>query len=120
MSYNISDWKTKELSSFQIPISALLECDDMDSPIFDDTTGLQIFMGLSEGFELRGEESGGRLLVDHIEYWGLASGRNFDDLKAIFKASKGTLVAILTWEGGDSIERLVVRDGSITQESVEL
>jgi hypothetical protein len=120
MSYNISTWTTKELRDFRVPMKALLECDELDSPVYDDVTGVQTFTGLSEAFELCGMETDDWLHVQHIEYWGIGSGRNFDDLKDIFSQSTGLLIAILVWEGGDSIERLTVQNGTITEEPVAL
>lgn len=119
MTMNIDHWKTKELKDLRISIDALMECEDIKEPTVNPRTSAMVFVGLSEGFELRGKQAGDYLIVSHIEHWGVASGRNFDDLKALLEESTGALVAILTWESGDS-ERLIVRDGNVTQEAVRV
>ena len=120
MSYNISFWKTKELTGLRIALPALAECDELDEPTIDLETDTLAFEGLAEVFELRGKRDGEYLAVEHIEYWGVGSGRNFDDLKALLENSTGVLVATLVWEGGSSVSRLVVRDGVVSSEKIDL
>lgn len=122
MSYNIDTWKTKELRNFRIKMEALRYKEDyLDHPTLDTQTGILTFTGRAAGFELRGVQSGAWLDVDAIESYGEASGTMHEYLKeTILAQSTGVLVAVLIWEGGDTIERLTVRDGAITEESIEL
>ncbi len=122
MSYNIDIWKTKELRNFRIEMAALHEKGDyLDSPTLDIKTGILTFTGRAEGFELRGVQSGAWFDVDHIESHGEASGSMQEYLKEhVFPHSTGLLHAVLIWEGGDTIERLTVKDGAIEEEEIEL
>ena len=120
MSYNIDTWTTKELRDLRIPLTAFDDVDYMEED-HNRKTGEYTFSGLSEGFELRGREADdGMLAVESITSYGEGSGRTLDDLEEIFKVSTGYLRAILIWEGGDSIERLIVQDGTVTREDIEL
>jgi len=60
--------------------------------------------------------NGWRLDVDEIYFQGEKSGTFYQEIiKPMLKLSAGKLEAILIWEGGDSIIRLSVEDGKITQ-----
>jgi len=122
VSYNISQWKTKELRSFRIEMTALRYKEDyLNHPTVDVQTGILTFTGRAEGFELRGVQNGPWLDVDSIESYGEASGTMQEYLKEqVFPRSTGLLLVVLVWEGGDTIERLTVKDGIVTEEAIEL
>ena len=122
MSYNIDTWKTKELRNFRIAMESLHYKEDyLDHPTQDITTSILTFTGRAEGFELRGAQNGPWLDVDSIELHGEASGTMHEYLKdAIFPHSTGLLHAVLVWEGGDTIERLMIKDGVVEEEEIEL
>ena len=122
MSYNIDRWKTKELTDFQIALTALEPKEDyLDAPTTDAKTGELTFTGRSGGFELRGQRSGDFLSVSHIKNYGEASGTMQEFLNEdVFPHSIGTLIAVCVWEGGDSITRLTVKGGVVTEENIEL
>lgn len=122
MSYNIDTWKTKELRNLRIPMSALsYEEDYLKHPRLDIQTGILTFAGRAVGFVLQGVQAGLWFDVDALTCYGEASGTMYDYLKkTILSQSTGVLVAVLVWEGGDTIERLTVRDGVIAEEPIEL
>ena len=122
MSYNIDTWKTKELGNFRIALAALHAKEDyLDAPTLDIATNTLTFTGRGEGFELRGRREGDTLVVSHIDNHGEASGTMQEYLiDTVFPHSAGYLHAVLVWEGGDTIERLQVRDGQIETEEIEL
>lgn len=122
MSYNIDTWKTKELRNFRIEMAALRHKEDyLDHPTVDIQTGILTFTGRAGGFTLRGVQNGAWLDVDLIESYGEASGTMHEYLKEyVFPHSTGLLSAVLVWEGGDTIGRLIVRDGVVTEEAIEL
>ena len=122
MSYNIDTWKTKELRNFRIEMTALYYKEDyLDHPTVDIQMGILTFTGRAEGFELRGVQSGAWFDVDSIESHGEASGTMQEYLKEyVFPHSTGLLSAVLVWEGGDTIERLTVKDGMVEEEAIEL
>lgn len=120
MSYNINHWTTKELRGLRIPLKRLEDVDYLEGPELDTKTGTLTYDRLSEGFELRGKQDGNVLVVEYITSYGEGSGHTFDDLEEILSESTGYLRAVLVWEGGDSITRLVVDNGKVTNEDIEL
>lgn len=122
MSYNISQWMTKELKDFRVKIEALgMVRDYLDEPTIDLKTDMLLFTGRSEGFELAGKRADGYLAVGKIENWGEASGTMQGFLsEKVFPHSTGTLIAVCVWERGDTITRLTVKDGAVTEEQVKL
>jgi hypothetical protein len=122
MSYNIDRWKTKELGDFRIKMHALKFAEDyLEHPMLDLSTGELMFDGRSGGFGLRGKQDGDVLIVSRLENYGEASGTMQEYLiDNVFPHSTGYFHAVLVWEGGDSIERLQVRDGAIEREEIDL
>lgn len=122
MSYNIDNWTTKELRDFRIALEALAEEEDyIDAPEVNLKTGVLTFMGCAGGFEIRGKPEGGYLLVETITNYGSASGTLQEYLEEdVLPNSTGYLRAILVWEGGDSITRLIVNNGEVSNEEVEI
>jgi len=59
--------------------------------------------------------------VSEIENSGEGSG-SFESyvLTEALKQSKGKLIATRVWEGGDTIDKLTVIDGVVTEENVDL
>lgn len=52
---------------------------------------------------------------------GEGSGFTMNEiLEPVFKDSKGELIAVCVWEGGDSINRLIVKDGTVEWEQIEI
>ena len=91
------------------------------NPTIDTETGVLAFTGRGECFALRGKQDGDWLLVEKIVSYGEASGTMHDYLiETILPQSMGYLHAVLVWEGGDSVTRLEVRDGAVSEEEVEL
>ena len=61
------------------------------------------------------------LLVNEVTVYGEGSGTFMREIftPALAK-STGVLEAVLIWEGGDTISRLVVEDGKVTESDIEL
>ena len=120
MSYNISSWKTKELKDFQLPLDALYADDRgyLDRPEImpDRTTSIE---GM-DGTVIKGKLIDNQLIISSITCYGEGSGTTYDILLISFRSSMGTLIAVCVWEGGDSISRLTVQNGTITEEQIEL
>ncbi len=139
MPYNISTWKTKELKDLVIPIAALTQFNaDMTQRGWRE---LPIRLHSSLALTIRPVESGEivgtgvffdepiskktyglkELIVSKICLCGEGSGTYYEEmLLPALKQSKGKLHAILIWEGGDSITKLLVEDGQVTETSIEL
>jgi hypothetical protein len=122
MSYNISDWETKKLNNLVIPVKALLNGSRFapaPPPMFDARTGKlldEVTFNFFEG-EIRGKVIDEKVHVSEIY---ITSGHDMKDvIIPALKQSTGELVANLTWEGGDTFEKLIVKDGHVEQKNVE-
>jgi len=121
MSYNCSNFKVKKIENFRIPISGLYESDDPDWYFSreDNDDGTTTFYKCET--EISGEVDDGILTVNSIDCSGEGSGIILGEiLEPTFVASEGELIVICVWEGGDSIEKLTVKDGCVSWEGVEL
>ena len=118
MSYNIDTWKTKKLENLVIPMSEIRKLPYVD--VYLDEDGNIDISGVSEMFEITGTLDGKSVRVVTICHEGERSGHTWDALKTCLKSSTGEFVATQVWEGGDSITRLIVKDGIVTEENIEL
>jgi hypothetical protein len=115
MSYNITTWKTKTLQDFTIPLAAVHALPDVRVELLPN--GEVKATGLAEGFELGGTwDSISLLRVTSLKLLGDGSGFVWEYLLTALKQSKGSLVAVQIWEGGDTITRLTVVDGDVKEE----
>ena len=128
MSYNIDRWITKKLDNLIIPLAALYDESiregwKPDKPVIESTdNGIKVSIYLCEDGEIEGELLPDNMLaVTRIKVRGESSGNIFYEVvEPALRKSTGKLEAVLIWESGDSISRLKVLDGVVTQEQVEL
>ena len=118
MSYNIDTWNTKELTSFVVPLSIIQKLAYTEVKLLEDSK-IEAD-GLAEGFEIKGTLKDSMVLVDSIKLYGEGSGHKWENFLDMMKKSKGSLVATQVWEGGDSITKLIINDGNVTKEDVEI
>jgi len=134
--YNVSCWKTKRLEDFCIPVSAFYAAIPKGTfvrglcsfPIIEDVRDCMVICIEAPGFRMCGklyedEDDEYSLRVEEVEItaYGWDNGPTLDDvILPAFEESSGLLQAMLIWNGGDSIERLTVRDGRIMRDEVEL
>lgn len=76
--------------------------------------------GFVESFEIVGSLQNENVIVENIYYGGEGSGSFWDKFLDMLKKSKGKLIASQVWEGGESITRLTVLDGVVTEEELEI
>ena len=126
MSYNISNWKTKRLENFIIPVSAFYLSERSDfhpEQKYDENTGEKILRFPLE-VQIEGaidQLDGGSFKVSKIDFYGEGSGYFYTFIfEPALLQSTGILEAVLIWEGGDSISRLQVENGTIRREEIEL
>lgn len=121
MSYNIDTWKVKKLDQLAIPVAALCEGNDyFEAPQLNIKTGMFTIDGM-DGTAVYGRIDGDLIYVVEIHCHGEGSGNTYRNvLLPAFKKSTGTLIVSCVWEGGDSLSRLTVKDGSVTEEDIEL
>ena len=119
MSYNISAWKVKKIKHLSIPISAFSNRSWFENPQIILTNELAKsrvkVCGYAEMFEIDGVLDGDHILVDEIESGGEGSGTFHKALLNVLEQSGGELEVLVVWEGGDTIERLTVKDGLIEE-----
>lgn len=114
MSYNITRWNTKKLVDFKIPISAFkgLDC-------YISATGSATKITYIESW-IEGTLNGDWLFVTEIDIQSEGSGTFMQMLRKILHQSTGELVAARIWEGGDSIDRIEVKDGVFVETPIEV
>jgi hypothetical protein len=117
MSYNITNWKTKEIKDFCVPLDDIYDLPDVSVELFHN--GPVIARCVSEGFKLVGILNSNNVIVDLIESYGESSGSSWDSVLDLFHKSSGRLTALVVWEGGDTITRLVVDSGIVIEENID-
>lgn len=125
MSDNIDTWKTKRLEKLTLPLDALYKHERADwhpdEMVIEDKDIMSVRLECGCGQTIKGILKDGVLKISELDMDGEGSGTFFHwILEPALKESKGILEAVLIWEGGDSITRLVVQDGKVTHESIEL
>jgi hypothetical protein len=125
MSYNIDRWKTKKLEGLTIPLAAFYKHPRKDwhpkQPILTDPEAGAVELRCGCEQHIKGVLKDGRLMVTEFDMTGEGSGTFYRDiLEPALKESVGTLEAVLIWEGGDSVNRLMVKDGKVETEDIEL
>ncbi len=121
MPYNVTLWKTKELSDLRIPFLSLFKSEQTDwHPDRSDLDNGMIKFSLGE-FSVVGTIKDDWFHVASIHGSGEFSGKAMKlFLEPALADSRGRLVASRVWEGGDSIDRLTVVDGVVTAEPIEI
>ena len=126
MSYNIDTWKTKKLKNLEIPVEAFYRHPRKDwhpkQPVVVDVATMKVRVNFPcGGGEVEGVLKDGFIHVESIDLYSEGSGGFMVYvLEGALKESRGELEAVLVWEGGDSITRLSVKDGVVTEKEVEL
>uniref|UniRef100_A0A6H1ZN20 Uncharacterized protein n=1 Tax=viral metagenome TaxID=1070528 RepID=A0A6H1ZN20_9ZZZZ len=122
MSYNIDRWKVKKLKNLCIPVLSFFTNPRKDwhpEKEYDEEGILTLSFG--ERAEIKGKVENKILLVSNIEFSGACSGTSmFWILEPALKDSTGELIASCVWEGGDSINRLIVKDGKVTWKDITI
>ena len=140
MGYDVTTWKTKELQNLTVPVNALFAVPDWQpeqsvDDLHDDPQDATFTLRWGESY-IKGApvgepvtqrngflppDSTQMLAVDEISVSGDGSGYLlWKVIKPALEKSKGRLVAARIWEGGDSVDRLVVVDGDVNEEDVDL
>lgn len=125
VSYNIDTWKTKRLGNLTIPLKAFFKHERKDwhpnQPVIDNAETGEVVLECGCGQEIKGVLKDGNLLVTEFDMTGEGSGTFYEwILVPALEESAGTLEAVLIWEGGDSIQRLKVKDGKVRSSDIKL
>jgi hypothetical protein len=122
MSYNCDTWKVKKLKDFKIPVASLFKHsrNDWHPEIIHDADGGVTFEIMSNVC-IGGFIKDNWLTVSFIDCSGEGSGIGMNMiLEPAFEDSTGELIASCVWEGGDSINRIIVKDGEVSWEDIEI
>ncbi len=125
MSYNIDTWKTKKIENLNIPLNAFFKHERTDwhpeQPTVIDAETMEVEMECGCEQLVKGFLKNGVINVTEFKMYGEGSG-TFKSwiLDEALKESTGELEAVLVWEGGDSITRLKVMNGELSEIEVEL
>lgn len=124
MSYNIDTFKIKRLENLVIPLKAIYEGvreDWMpDQPVIENTETNLVSITCGCGQEIIGFLKEGNIHVTKLNMYGEGSGTWMGYFENSLKKSTGVLEAVRIWEGGESIDRLIVENGKVKIEDVEL
>jgi|SRR5690349_2048640 len=124
MGYDISRWKTRKLENLTILQAAFFRHKRTDwHPEFhvDDPQSNVAVLECGCEQEITGTLADGNFTVTEFDMTGEGSGTFWEwILEPALKESTGILEATLVWEGGDTIERVSVRDGIVTKKEIEL
>lgn len=121
MSYNIDTWNLKKLNNLSIPLESFFKCRPNWYPDKEyDENGILTLTSLES--EITGKvDENGNLQVKTIDISGEGSGTTmFDIIEPALKDSTGEMIATCVWEGGDSINRITVKDGKVTWQEIEI
>lgn len=118
MSYNVSAWRTEEMVDFRVNLDAIHANNDYLVKLNpDDEVKVT---GWPESFEMKGHLVNGQVVVSELYYGGEGSGSAWEDFKLMLSQSIGKLVSSQVWEGGGSISKLIVDNGIVSEEEVEI
>lgn len=123
MSYNVDSFKVKRMEGLKLPLKSLYESKRSDwHPDEPELIGdNKVIITCGCGQEIEAILEDGYLTVTKLNMSGEGSGSFIDYvLFEALKQSTGYLEAILIWEGGDSITRLIVDNGELSNEECEL
>lgn len=124
MSMNVTTFKVKKLKDFMLPIAGIGELDDEDGIEDIGITNLDCLEWpegwvCEHGYIVGYVRDGNMLQVTQMNWGGVGSGSMWDRLMALLEQSKGRGVFTIIWEGG-SVERLIVEEGIVTREVLDL
>lgn len=122
MSYNITELVTKTCT-IKIPLDALYSVgrEDWrpDNPELQPDGSFIISCGCEQ--DIIGDISENILTINELNMSGEGSGTFMNEVfEPALKQSMGELIAVRIWEAGDSIDKLIVKDGDVKTEKVEL
>lgn len=121
MSYNIDTFKVKKLENLIIPVSALYKHERSDwHPNKEIHQDMSVTFTNMES-EITGVIIDDDLHVSSINCEGEGSGCVVNYmLEPALNDSSGILIASCVWEGGDSINQLIVKDGVVEWVDIDI
>lgn len=121
MSYNITTWKTKKIDGLRIPIDCFNgkkhKHYQQEVNINNSHVVIEAGEGKIEGYL----QIDNTVYITDIEISGETSGTFFREVfYNALEYAEGTMEAVLIWECGDSITRLIVGENDYSNEEIDL
>jgi len=121
MSYNCDTFKVKKLENLKIPVESLYKHRRSDwYPDRIDKNGsvsFEICSATMDGYI----ENHNIFVCEKIDFSGEGSGTAIRMiLEPALKDSMGELIVSCVWEGGDTINKLTVKDGKVSWEDIDI
>ena len=122
MSYNIDTFKVKKLENLKMPVKSLFKYERKDwHPKRENNDDGTVTFAVAEASSITGKIENDILIVSEMECYGECSGIAMNAIfEPAFKDSKGELIASCVWEGGDSINQLIVKDGNVSWKDIDI
>lgn len=121
MSYNINNFKIKEIKNLSIPLCEFFthkRADFHPEKEIDEKGNITLSFG---GPEIKGKLKDGNVFIEKIELYGEFSGTAYNDIfLPALKKSTGRLEAIVIWEGDGEVYRLISDNGIVTDTEIDL
>lgn len=117
MSINIDCFRVDELKDLSLPLEAIRNMPYVDIHMGKD--GALKIDGTCEVFLIEGKQDASDLetvLVDKLAWGGEGSGQSWDDFREMMNHSRGTLKALVIWQGCE-VQRYSSVDGYQRTES---
>jgi hypothetical protein len=121
MSYNCDTFKIKKIKDLRIPLSSLHKHDRSDWHLdrINNEDGSVTFVSCE--VTMNGIIEDDTFVCKKIDCSGEGSGTTMNwIIEPALKDSTGELIASCVWEGGDSINKLTVKDGNVSWEDIEI
>lgn len=120
MTYNISNMRVKEIKMTITPEQMNAIVDGEHELVFDLDKSHWHLNKNGEGFSMSGRMMDGNYEVEEINCSGEFSGTEWHEIvKPLLERTRAIFSALLVWEGGDIIERILVTAGNIEQQEVD-
>jgi len=122
MSYNCDLFKVKKLENLRIPVASLFKHPRKDwhpnKEVNEDDT---VTFRIMDMVEVTGIIENDILIVEEICCYGNGSGSAMEYVfEPAFEDSIGELIVSCVWEGGDSINQLIVKDGKVEWKDIDI
>lgn len=116
MSYDITNWKTKRLEGFQLPLKMLVK--DYYVRLLEENH----IRACCNIFEIEGRLNENFIAVDvtKINIVGNGSDRELGDFLELLSQSTGILEAVIVWTYGDEFSKIICTNGVIREEEIDL
>ena len=121
MGYDINTFKVKKIENLKIPVASLFKHSRSDwHPDQQNNDDDSVTFSIIES-EFSGVIVEDIFICQSIDCSGEGSGTVMDwILEPALKDSTGELVASCVWEGGDTINQLIVKNGSVEWKDIEI